>query len=59
MSNLGGYYNTSYEHLEVIVADVPSKPEKGPQSDETFTDATRIKVRFSEPFDGGSVLLNY
>lgn len=58
-TNLGGYYNISYEHLEVIVADVPSTPTQGPLSDSSFTDATRIKVYFSEPYDGGSVLLNY
>jgi len=24
VTNKGGYFNTSYEHLSVIVADVPS-----------------------------------
>lgn len=58
VTNLGGYYNTSYEHLAVVVADVPSKPPT-PVIDYQFTDPTRIKVDLTEPITGGSVLLNF
>jgi hypothetical protein len=59
VTNLGGYYNTSYEHLSVIVADIPTTPPAGPAIDYSFTDATRLKVDLTEPYNGGSVLTNY
>ena len=59
VTNLGGYFNTSYEHLSVIIADVPSKPSSGPQTDFDFTDSTRIRMTFDKPYNGGSNLLNY
>ena len=47
--NQGGYFNTSYEILTVIVADVPDTPSSAPISDVYFTDPTRIRITYLEP----------
>ena len=57
--NRGGYYNVSYDALSVVIADVPSTPSNAPVSDADYTDPTRIRVTYDEPYSGGSVLTNF
>lgn len=57
--NRGGFYNVSYEYLTVVVADVPDTPSAAPISDTDYTDWTRLRLTYDEPFAGGSVLTNY
>lgn len=57
--NRGGYHNTSYEALVVEIADIPETPALAPVSVKDFTDSTRIKATYDEPYSGGSVLTNY
>lgn len=57
--NRGGYHNTSYEALVVVIANVPDTPTAAPVSDKHFTDSTRIRVTYNEPGFGGSILTNY
>jgi hypothetical protein len=57
--NRGAYYNTSYDFLEVIIADVPDTPTAAPVSDTEYTDWSRLRLTYDEPLSGGSVLTNY
>lgn len=57
--NRGGFYNISYEALSVVIADIPDTPAQAPVSDIYFTDSTRIRLTYNEPYSGGSVLTNY
>jgi len=49
VTNRGGYTNISYEHLTVLVADVPETPLTGPRCDFNYTSTNRIRVLFEEP----------
>jgi hypothetical protein len=57
--NRGGYYNISYDFLEVTVANVPDTPDDAPVSDASVTDWTKLRLTYEEPYSGGSVLTNY
>lgn len=59
VTNKGGYTATSCEYLAVVIADIPSTPSQGPTSVKSFTNDHRIKIIYTEPYSGGSTLLNY
>lgn len=58
-TNRGGFSNTSYETLTVVIADVPATPIDAPVSDILSTNSLQIVISFDEPASGGSVLTNY
>lgn len=57
--NRGGFFNQSIDYLEVVVASVPDTPTVAPVSDTEWTDWTRIRLTYDEPYNGGSVLTNF
>lgn len=56
--NVAGKSVTS-KVVSTIVADVPSTPTSGPVSVGTITSADKIKITYTAPSSGGSLITNY
>ena len=57
VTNLGGYKTMSVDYLQVTLADVPSQPSM-PACDFAFTNDSRIRIEFTEPYLGGSQIIS-
>lgn len=56
--NIAGLSVTSY-HRSIVIASVPVTPTSAPYSDSSVTSGTVIKILYSTPSSGGSIVTNY
>lgn len=57
-TNMGGH-SVASKALTVVVASTPATPADPPESDDTTTSGSAIKIKYTAPDDGGSPITNY